>query len=295
MTITIGTHNGVFHADDVFAVAALELYYSAMGKSCHTIRTRDQKELDHCDVVVDVGDVFDAETNRFDHHMKGGACPPRYNGVPYSSFGLVWRKFGALICNSAAVADIVDRNLVQGVDALDNGFALSTPGTTGVEVMSVSEIISDMNPGWHEGSDFLGAFLGAVESAKVILRRSIARAQGLVRAETLVCSAIANAFGPIIVLDTFCPWQDVVVRQSSALFVCFPAETGDWRVQCVPTEVGGFDKRKALPESWAGLRDAELAALTGVDDAIFCHDKRFIAGAQSKAGAIKLAHLAWEA
>lgn len=33
-------------------------------------RTRDQKLLDECDIVVDVGGVFDPERRRFDHHQK---------------------------------------------------------------------------------------------------------------------------------------------------------------------------------------------------------------------------------
>ena len=37
-----------------------------------------------------------------------------------------------------------------------------------------------------------------------------------------------------------------------------------------------IDKKK-LPKAWAGLRNEELAAVTGVEDAIFCHTGRFIA------------------
>ena len=33
-------------------------------------RSRDPKELDTCNVVVDVGGVYEPENNRFDHHQK---------------------------------------------------------------------------------------------------------------------------------------------------------------------------------------------------------------------------------
>jgi uncharacterized UPF0160 family protein len=33
-------------------------------------RTRDQKVLDTCDIVVDVGGVFDPEKHRYDHHQR---------------------------------------------------------------------------------------------------------------------------------------------------------------------------------------------------------------------------------
>jgi uncharacterized UPF0160 family protein len=40
------------------------------------------------------------------------------------------------------------------------------------------------------------------------------------------------------------------------------------------------------------LRDAELAAVTGVPDAVFCHNARFIAAAVSFEGALTMARQA---
>lgn len=34
-------------------------------------RTRDPAKLDTCTIVVDVGGVYDAEKQRFDHHQRG--------------------------------------------------------------------------------------------------------------------------------------------------------------------------------------------------------------------------------
>ena len=48
---TIVTHDGSFHADDVFAVATLlKLFPDA-----NVIRTRDTSVIERADVVVDVG------------------------------------------------------------------------------------------------------------------------------------------------------------------------------------------------------------------------------------------------
>jgi uncharacterized UPF0160 family protein len=60
----------------------------------------------------------------------------------------------------------------------------------------------------------------------------------------------------------------------------------------VPVEPNSFRARKDLPSSWAGLRGAELAKVCGVDDAVFCHNARFIGGAQSLKGAMQMAALA---
>ena len=46
----------------------------------------------------------------------------------YASFGLVWREFGARLCDGDAdVAARVDQSLVQGVDANDTGQAVVAP------------------------------------------------------------------------------------------------------------------------------------------------------------------------
>ena len=88
------THDGSFHTDDVFAVATLSIYYKNRIK---IIRTRDEKIMGKADIVLDVGEIYDPSTNRFDHHQKEGAGT-RDGGVPYASFGLLWKHFGLEIC-----------------------------------------------------------------------------------------------------------------------------------------------------------------------------------------------------
>jgi uncharacterized UPF0160 family protein len=116
----IGTHDGTFHADDVFAVAALR----RLDPAAEVVRTRDAERLAACDTRVDVGLAADAGAGDFDHHQPGGAGA-RASGVPYASFGLVWRAYGAELCGSQRVADEVDERLVQGVDAVDTGVSLT--------------------------------------------------------------------------------------------------------------------------------------------------------------------------
>jgi uncharacterized UPF0160 family protein len=77
------------------------------------------------------------------------------------------------------------------------------------------------------------------------------------------------------------------------VFVIYPDSDGEqYQVKTVPAELGSFVARLDLPKSWAGLRDQELAAVTGVPDSVFCHLNLFIGGARSLEGAIRLAELA---
>ena len=63
-------------------------------------------------------------------------------------------------------------------------------------------------------------------------------------------------------------------------------------VNTIRTKPGSFDSRKNLPEAWGGLRDEELARISGVPDATFCHKGLFLAIAKTKEGALKLAEKA---
>ena len=114
---TIATHNGNFHADDVFSIAALKSIFP----SFKLIRTRDSEIIAKADIVIDVGGEYDSDADRFDHHQRGGAGE-RENGIPYFSFGLIWQKYGLEICQgNQYVANAVDTGLVATTDAIDCG------------------------------------------------------------------------------------------------------------------------------------------------------------------------------
>ena len=64
----IGTHNGTFHCDE--ALACFMLKQLPEYKHADIVRTRNPEELSKCDVVVDVGGVYDADKHRYDHHQR---------------------------------------------------------------------------------------------------------------------------------------------------------------------------------------------------------------------------------
>jgi uncharacterized UPF0160 family protein len=289
----IGTHDGVFHADDAFGVGALLLLPEFA--DAKMVRSRNPAVLAECDARVDIGGLSNWETDDFDHHQRGGAgC--RENMLLFAAFGLVWDKYGPEISGSKEVALLVDELLVQVVDAQDNGVELYRLTHT-TRPMTVSNVLSVFNPTWQEPSNFDEAFKTAVEMAKMILLRVIAKAKALITARDIVRKALLQMVDPkLLILDQYCPWQSTVMSEASdVLYVVFPDNTnGTWRVQAVAQEEGSFATRRPLPEAWAGLKDDAFATLTGVPDAMFCHQKRFIAGAKSRGGALALAKIALE-
>jgi len=285
---TIATHNGNFHADDVFSIAALKRIIP----SFKLIRTRDAALIAKADIVLDVGGEYDADTDRFDHHQRGGAGA-RENGIPYSSFGLIWQKYGLEICQGDQdVANAVDAGLVSTIDAIDCGHVDGV-----VQGISLSQTIAMFNPTWQEESHFDTCFDEALEFASRVLARFIASANGGISAKAIVAEAIENAEDPrVIILEKYIPWKRTVIALSEeALYMVYPSQTGQWRIQTVPVELGSFEDRKSLPQPWAGLSDDALKEVTGIDDAMFCHNGCFIAGAESFDSTMKMASIALDA
>jgi len=142
---TLGTHNGKFHADDVMATAILKLL---LGK-IKVIRTRDENILRKLDFVYDIS------LGEFDHHQLNKEI--RENNIPYAACGLVWREFGPRVIQKfnsqldqndiITIFDYVDKNLVQGIDATDNGIDIKSE----IKVTSISDIIQSFNPTWDSG------------------------------------------------------------------------------------------------------------------------------------------------
>ena len=283
--ITIATHNGNFHADDVFSVAALKNIFP----SFNLIRTRNVELITKADIVIDVGGEYDADNGRFDHHQRNGAGQ-RENGIPYSSFGLVWQKYGLEICQgNQDVADSVDAGLVSSIDAIDCGHVEGI-----YKGISLSQTISMFNPTWEENSKFDECFNEAVDFASRILTRFISSASGGINAKDIVAKAIDTAEDSrLIVLEKYTPWKKTVHALSSdALYMIYPSQSGQWIIQTVPVEPGSFEDRKPLPKEWAGLSDDAFKEEIDIDDATFCHNGLFIAGAESFESIMKMASLA---
>ena len=288
----IATHDGSFHADEIFALAALTLH----DENAEIVRTRDRDALAAADVRVDVGFRDDASTGDFDHHQRDFSAT-RPNGVGYASFGLVWREHGVRICGGdQEAADVVDTTLVQAVDASDTGQRLSQLVVEDVHPISLSGVIGGFNARWDETltpDEERERFDAALELARGIVSREVAAALSARRAVRIVAEAIAAAADPrLIELPVNAPWKRALVPAApEALFVIYPKRQG-FGLEAVPRELGSFDNRRDLPAAWAGLEGERLAATTGVEDALFCHARRFLVVARSRAGIGRLAELA---
>lgn len=299
--ITIVTHSSRFHADDVFAVATLKIWCEKQGITPRIVRTRDEEDVVAADIVVDVGGEYNPETKRFDHHQKEGAGE-RENGIPYAAFGLVWKHYGPELVGSEDGADIIDQKIASPLDAMDNGVDICDARFDKVYPYSFATIVSAFTPTWQEDDtpgafDYDEMFEKVTNMARTILEREIIKARGLVEGMPKVEELYQQAEDKrVIVMENNYPYALVLDKYPEPLFVVRSNTQDDtWSVAAIQKDLMVYGNRKDLPRAWAGLRDEDLARVTGVEDAVFCHRKLFLAVAKSKEGALKLARLAVEA
>lgn len=259
------------------------------------VRTRDPDVLKELDIVYDVGD------GEFDHHLTDKEH--RENGTPYAACGLIWRRFGkdVVMSNEPSLTEeevngvfrYIDRNLIEAIDAEDNGIRSTV---TIIPNLNVSTLISNFNPPWDADiEDEDSYFNEAVKFADIILGNALAHQISTVKAKSKIIDAYEKRPCPeLLVLDRFYPWTRLlnsVDRNREVLFVIFPRED-EYLLQTVRGGAGPLRNRKSLPAAWAGKRDEELNEIVGIEDAIFCHTGRFIAGAKSFESIMKMADLA---
>ena len=320
----IGTHNGTFHCDDALACYMLKTLPECCEASI--VRSRDPEVLDKCDILVDVGSVFDTSKHRYDHHQRefdesmrslsGGNYPW---STKLSSAGLVYFHFGHRILSLISSLALEDPNLeqiyckiydnfVEEIDANDNGIS-QCEGEPKFQISTtVSNRVSYLLPAWNDkersfdeifpeamelvGSEFRARIISLVSvwlPAKQLVEDAFMRGQDI------------HPSSEIVLLSQHCPWKEHLYDIEKARkmigvvkYVLYQDSNGSWRLQCVSKELQHFVNRKSLPETWRGLRDEELSETAGIEGCTFVHSSGFTGGNVGKEGVILMAKRALE-
>lgn len=322
----IGTHNGAFHCDEALAVFLLrqtDAYRNAAVR-----RTRDPTVLSTCNIVVDVGGIYDDSKQLFDHHQRGFTEVFGHGfKTKLSSAGLVYKHFGKEVISHRTKLPREDpkvdllwlklyKEFIEAIDGIDNG-VMQYPGDIEPKYRNNTDLSSRvraLNPWWNQpvvsqdtrfeeaslltGTEFYGKldyYSEAWLPARDILISAVSGSKDQV-----------DPSGKIILLESFLPWKDHLfeleaddnvpgIQSGQAVYIVYPDETaGQWRVQAVPSAPQSFESRKALPEAWRGLRDEKLDEIAGIGGCVFVHASGFIGGNKTKAGALLLARTALE-
>lgn len=323
----IGTHDGVFHCDEALGCAMLQMMPEWAGSTI--VRTRNNKELDKCDIVIDVGAVYDHSKLRYDHHQRTfssflaeehpdvrAESRPEGFVTKLSACGLVYKHYGleailpALTKGSGLpeqMLPIIYKKIyggfVEEVDAIDNGIDISAGELRYRISTNLSVRVGKLNPVWNEDGGkprrnalFREAMaLTGREFREAVLRLATSWYPARSIVETAVTARTSlHASGEIMRLDRFCPWQDHLSDLETELKIegllkYVLFEDSGGSWRVQAVSAEGFASRKALPSTWRGVRDADLSGIAGIEGCIFCHASGFIGGNQTKDGAFKMA------
>lgn len=269
------THAGTFHADDVFSSAFLEMLL----QNVFIYRTSniDLSQIDESVYVYDIG------RGKFDHHQKDAL--KRENGVPYCSFGLLWKEYGKEYLKRCgielvdSVFEIIDKDLVEGIDADDNGVFPKIEAN--FKVKMVPGIIKTFNPSYQMSQDESLQFEKACALAKTILEEEIYYCNGKALAEEQVLDLLddKDENDKYLVLPTYLPYEETILAEERAkniLFVAYPSNRGGYAIKTVPKSTEDKSNRMDFPAEWAGLEGEALAEVSGIPGLTFCHTTRFI-------------------
>lgn len=294
------THRGCFHADEVFATILLILLLKKVVLARISSVDELPRRLPLNPIIYDIGHGV------FDHHQPSGNGR-RENGIMYSSFGLIWKAYGVRIlkehfnCSDKDVfllAEMIDKDLVQGIDASDNG-QIPSCGLS-VHIMGISSMIASFYPSWDKVNPELEdkCFLQALGFANTIFNNVVSRNIAKLRARDIVEKAIEKSYKNILILDQFVPWKDWLLtsehpKAKQILFVVYPSNRNEgYEVMAVPKRIGSNFFKKTFPLSWAGLTGLDLVKQTNIPFAMFCHSAGFLATAKTFAAAMRMARLA---
>lgn len=165
----IGTHSGSFQADE--AMGCFILRQLPEYRFSKIVRSRDPKVLETCDIVIDVGGVYDHEKSHYDHHQRGyderfdagkegskeGRC------TKLSASGLVYRHYGKEVIKTyypSLSNEHLDfaylklyNSLLEALDAIDTGVEMTTGEHVYRDSTGLSSRVGRLNPRWNEVDD----------------------------------------------------------------------------------------------------------------------------------------------
>ena len=253
------THNGRFHADDVFSAALLKI----LNPDIHISRVA---------AVPDGFDglVFDLANSEFDHHNSN--LKYRDNGIPYASFGLLWHEYGSMLVSETA-AKAFDESFIQPLDLQDN------QGGNNL----LCRVVTQANPKWDSTTDPDECFFKAVDFAKFVLLNEIESINSAERASSIVKDALASSKNGVVNLSVGVPWKSILIPEP-VYFVIYPSARGGFNAQAVPKSIGSNECKIYFPEYWRG-HTTDLKNIAGITDLTFCHNSGYLISANTRSAA----------
>lgn len=287
---TLITHGGTFHPDDVFSTVFLSKIIPNP-LVCRT--TNIPSNLKTNAIIYDIG------FGDFDHH--GPNAKIRNSKIKYSSFGLLWKKFGKKYLKEITpdyneLWKVIDEKLVMQIDGIDNGNFPKIEAD--YKLIDLDNIIDLFNKAWNENKDNDEQFIAACHIADTIFDRILIKEKAKIEASKEVEKLISqNNNQEILILPQYMPYHEALfeskdLNASKIKIIIFPSNRGGYNIK--PRTISKESKELLVhfPDSYLGLHDEELEKISKIKGARFVHINGFMASADTLNAAINLAETA---
>ncbi|CRH00871.1 conserved Plasmodium protein, unknown function [Plasmodium relictum] len=307
----IGTHSGRFHTDEI--LASVMLKFLPEYRNATIIRTRDQEKLDKCDVVVDVGGVYNHETKRYDHHQKefNDTLDEKHN-IRLSSAGLIYKHYAKDIFRKGfnitdedkvnALYDKIYSAFIESIDAIDNGIN-QYEGEEKYQInTTLQNRVNRLNPNFLEDD--------VDENERFKLASNLVKEEFIhfvnyysnvwYLAKNITREAIDDRYnfhksGRVICISKNCPYyehlydiEEELNIKGDILFCIFFDRYKNYRCTAISKKNENFTLRLPFPASFRGLKGEELEKASNIKGLTFVHYSGFTSGGENIECLIKL-------
>ncbi len=321
--LSLGVHGGKFHLDDIFCCYLMSFLY---GKRCNNeviINRILNDDFENCDIVMDVGRIYDHTMKRYDHHQQNYN---EYYGkklIKMAASGLIWKHYGINIVkailndmkdeynyelNNNDINYIVNKiynDFILIIDAVDNGYNAFDTSVKCLYInnTTLSHYISLLNEKWYEtltqeqimnrfkqGMEIVGNYFNII-SKDIIYS---------VQAKKLADKAYKNRFnyrkdGRIIVIDnikiplnihTFNKYTNPKILY----IIGYDTSRQQYNILAVSDKPNSYTSLCPFPKEWRGLDKNKLSAVTNIENCTFVHLTGFLGANKTLDGALQMAN-----
>jgi len=218
--ISVVTHDGLFHSDEVFSIALLKLFH----KNINIVRTRDSEILkeavDNPEIyVLDTGKVYNPQQLNFDHHQD--KMPKELSTISI----LFYHLFPDYPIDEVMIK--LYHRLVSGINTWDQG---KIDRNTEDIPLYLPQIISAFNRYGTSEQDH--QFIKAIEFAEQIIANEMNTAKELIKAEEIWNNRTILGKETVI-LDQHCVFWPIVQGQNTKIKYIIQPSGKNWSVVSV--------------------------------------------------------------
>ena len=183
----------------------------------------------------------------------------------------------------------MDKELVEGIDAVDNGVFPEI--NANFKVKTLDDIIKACNPSFGSNQDEYEQFIKAVGIAKIILQEIIHNIVGKVKAKKIILQKLKVTEKYYLELEEYIPYEETILKNEEVnhtLYTLYPSNYGRWSIKTIKKSAEDKTDRLSFFENWVGLENQELEKINGIKDVAFCHYGRLLMTCKTKKAAYKL-------